>query len=105
VAATVTLVTLISAALNAHLGRAGVLAGAAMGGFADAHSAAVSVASLVAAGKLKASEATIPILAGLTTNTISKLVLGFTAGGRGFVARIAPGLLLVVGTTWIAAVL
>jgi uncharacterized membrane protein (DUF4010 family) len=102
VAATVTAVMLISAALNAHLGRAGVLAGAAIAGFADAHSAAVSVASLVASGKLKASEAAIPILAGLTTNTVSKLVLSFTAGGKKFAARVAPGLLLVVAAAWIA---
>ena len=103
VAATLTAVMFISAALNAHLGRAGVLAGAAIAGFGDAHSAAVSVASLVASGKLNASEATIPILAGLTTNTVSKLVLGFTAGGRSFAVRVAPGLLLVMTAAWIAA--
>lgn len=103
VAATITTVMLISAALNAHLGRAGVLAGAAIAGFADAHAAAVSVASLVASGKLSASEATIPILTGLTTNTVSKLVLSFTAGGRGFAARVAPGLLLVMAAAWIVA--
>ncbi len=102
VAATVTAVTVISAALNAHWGRSGALAGAALAGFADAHSAAVSVASLVASRKLKANEAVIPILAGLTTNTVSKLVLSFTAGGRRFAMRVAPGLLLVVAAAWIA---
>lgn len=102
VAATVTAVTLICAALNAHLGRAGVLAGAAIGGIADAHSAAVSVASLVAAGKLDPRGAAIPILAGLTTNTAAKIVLSFTAGGKAFAARVAPGLLLVVVAAWIA---
>jgi uncharacterized membrane protein (DUF4010 family) len=103
VAATVTAVTLISAVLNAHFGRAGVLASAAIAGFADAHSAAVSVASLAASGKLDPGVAVIPILAGLTTNTVSKVVLSFTAGGRTFAARVAPGLLLVIGAAWIAA--
>jgi uncharacterized membrane protein (DUF4010 family) len=102
VAGTVTVVMLISAALNAHLGGAGALVGAAIAGFADTHSAAVSVASLGASGKLKASEAVIPILAGLTTNTVSKLVLSFTAGGKKFATRVAPGLLLVVASAWIA---
>lgn len=102
VAATVTVAMLISAALNAYLGRAGVLAAAAIAGFADAHSAAVSVVSLVASGKLKVSEAAIPIFVGLTTNTATKVVLSFTAGGRSFAARVAPGLLLVVATAWIA---
>jgi uncharacterized membrane protein (DUF4010 family) len=102
VAATVTTTMLISALLNAHLGRSGVLAGAAIAGFADTHSAAVSVASLVASGKLNVSEAAMPILAGLTTNTVTKIVLSFTAGGRNFAARVAPGLLLVIVAAWIA---
>ena len=102
VAATVTVAILISAVLNAHLGRTGVLAAAAIAGFADAHSAAVSVASLVASGKLNVSEAVIPILAGFTTNTITKVVLSFAAGGRTFASRVAPGLLLVLAAAWIA---
>jgi uncharacterized membrane protein (DUF4010 family) len=102
VAATVTAVMLISALLNARLGRTGALVGAAIAGFADAHSAAVSVASLVASGKLDPREAAIPILAGLTTNTVSKVILSFTAGGISFAARVTPGLVLVVAAAWIA---
>lgn len=41
---------LLAAALNQWLGREGVIVAAAIAGFADTHSAAVSVASLVAAG-------------------------------------------------------
>jgi hypothetical protein len=37
-------------------------------GFADAHSAAVSASSLVAAQKMTAAEAVYPVLAALTTN-------------------------------------
>ena len=47
----------VSAALNAWLGKAGVLVAAAVAGFADTHSAAVSVASLVAAGKFMVKDA------------------------------------------------
>ena len=102
VAATVAASIFVSAALNAYLGKAGVIAGAALAGFADAHSAAVSVASLVAAGKLPANEAALPIFAGVTTNTVSKMILAFTAGGRTFALRVVPGLLLVVAAVWIA---
>lgn len=93
-----------SAALNYWLGKAGVIAASAVAGFADAHSAAVSVASLVAAGKMSARDAVIPCLAGLTTNTVTKAVLAITAGGRHFAIQIIPGLALVIAAAWIAAI-
>ena len=94
---------LLSAALNAWLGKAGVLAAAAVAGFADTHSAAVSVASLVAAGKLTAQEAIVPILAGLTTNTVSKIAVAISSGGRRYAMQIIPGLVIVIGAAWAAA--
>ena len=104
-AATMALVLLGSAALNAWLGRAGVLAAAAMAGFADTHAAAMSVAALVAAGKLQPGEAVLPILAGLTTNTVTKAALALTGGGRRFAVQITPGLILVIAAAWIGAAL
>jgi uncharacterized membrane protein (DUF4010 family) len=73
-------------------------------GFADTHAAALSVASLVAAGKMSARDALIPCLAGLTTNTVTKAVLAITGGGRRFAIQIIPGLMLVIAAAWIAAV-
>jgi uncharacterized membrane protein (DUF4010 family) len=103
IAATMAAMLLVSAALNSWLGKAGVIAGSAVAGFADAHSAAASVASLVAAGKISARDAIIPCLAGLTTNTVTKAVLAVTAGGWRFAVQIIPGLILVIGAAWIAA--
>jgi uncharacterized membrane protein (DUF4010 family) len=94
----------LSAALNAWLGKAGVLAAAAVAGFADTHAAAVSVASLVAASKFTAQEAVLPILAGLTTNTITKAIVAISSGGRGYAMQIIPGLVIVVGAAWAAAI-
>jgi len=94
----------LSAALNVWLGRAGVLAAAAVAGFADTHSAAVSVASLVAASKFTARDAVLPILAGLTTNTISKAAVAISTGGRRFAMHIIPGLVIVIAAAWAAAV-
>src|SRR5579864_247070 len=103
-AATMAAVLLASAALNSWLGKAGVIAASVVAGFADTHAAAVSVASLVAAGKMSARDALIPCLAGLTTNTVTKAVLAITGGGRRFAIQIIPGLMLVIAAAWIAAV-
>jgi len=97
----IAVVLLLSAALNAWFGGRGVLAAAAIAGFADTHSAAVSVASLVAANKMAPREAMVPILAGLTTNTISKVVFASVAGGRRFAAQVIPGLVLMIAAAWI----
>jgi hypothetical protein len=78
----------------------GIILAAALAGFVDTHSAAISVASLVASGKVSAVDAVLPILTGLSTNTISKLVLAGTSGGRSFAVRVMPGLILVVLAAW-----
>jgi uncharacterized membrane protein (DUF4010 family) len=103
-AATMAAVLLASAALNSWLGKGGVVLASALAGFADTHSAAVSAASLVAAGKMSTRDAIIPCLAGLTTNTITKAVLAVTAGGRHFAIQIIPGLILVTAAAWVAAI-
>ncbi len=103
--AMIAVVLLLSAALNAWFGEKGVLAAAAVAGFADTHSAAVSVASLVAANKMTARQAIVPILAGLTTNTVSKVVFASVAGGRRFAAKVVPGLVLMIAATWIGLAL
>ena len=99
-AATLSVVLVACAALQDHFGENGVIVAAALAGFADTHAAAISVASLVASGKLGASDALLPILAGLTTNTISKIILAATSGGRAFAIRVIPGLLMVAGAAW-----
>ena len=103
-AATVSVVLLAAAAANSLLGERGLLAAAGLAGLADAHAPAISIASLVAAGKLDAAAAVTPILAALPTNTISKIVLAATAGGRRFAWAIVPGLLLVIAAAWTGAV-
>jgi len=72
--------------------------------FADTHSAAVSVASLVTSGKLSAQESALPILAGLTTNTVTKMVVAFSSGGRRLALQIIPGVILVVLGAWFGTI-
>lgn len=102
-ALTLSVILVASAALQDRFGENGIIFAAAMAGFADTHSAAVSVASLVASGKIATSDALLPVLAGLTTNTISKIIVAATSGGLSFAARVIPGLLLVVLAAWAGA--
>lgn len=102
-ALTLSCIMVAAAALQEWLGENGITLAAALAGFVDTHSAAISVATLVASGKMTAADAVLPILAGLSTNTISKLVLAGTSGGRSFAVRVIPGLVLVVLAAWVDA--
>lgn len=97
------IVLVVAAALREHFGEAGSVAAAALAGLVDAHAAAISIASLVASGHMSAADAVIPILAGLSTNTISKVIFATTSGGRAFAIRVIPGLILVIAAAWLGA--
>jgi uncharacterized membrane protein (DUF4010 family) len=101
-AATISLATVVSAAVHLWLGEKGLVLAAAVTGLADAHAAAVAVASLVAGGKLAAAEAVIPILAGLSANTLTKAVLAVLSRDRAYALGILPGLVAVIGAAWAA---
>jgi uncharacterized membrane protein (DUF4010 family) len=101
-ALTVSAMLIASAALRDSFGETGVIMAAFVSGFVDTHSAAIAVASLVASGKMTAADAVFPILAGLSANTISKLVFA-RSGGRPFAWRLIPGLLLVAAAAWAGA--
>jgi uncharacterized membrane protein (DUF4010 family) len=102
-AITLSVILLASAALQDRFGENGIIFAAAMAGFADTHSAAISVAALVASGKLAASDALLPILAAFSTNTITKVVLAATSGTFAFAVRVIPGLFLVALAAWAGA--
>ena len=99
-ALTLSCILVASAALREWFGERGIILAAAIAGFVDTHSAAISVASLVASGKMSAGAAIFPILAGFSTNTISKIFLAGTSGGRSFALRVIPGLIVVALAAW-----
>jgi len=101
-AATIALMLMVSAGADAWLGNRGVLAAAALAGFADVHATTVSVASLVASTRIGVNDAMVPILAGFTTNTLMKVVLAIASGSRRFAFQVIPGLILVLLTLWLA---
>ena len=57
--------------------------------------------SLATAGKLAITSVRTPILIALTTNTVSKAVAAFAAGGRIYGTAVSAGLTLVVAAAWI----
>jgi uncharacterized membrane protein (DUF4010 family) len=104
-AAILAVVLLAAAAAQDWFGEAGVLIAAAAAGFADTHSAAISVASLVTDGRIKPPQTIIPVLAAFTTNTLTKMVFAVTTGGRAFALYVIPGLLLMLVAAWVGAFL
>lgn len=104
-ALTLSAILVLSAALSDRFGAAGSIVAAALAGLVDTHSAAISIASLVASGHLRPDEAVLPILAGLSTNTVAKLVFALASGRRDFVVRVIPGLFLVAAAAWLGALI
>jgi uncharacterized membrane protein (DUF4010 family) len=94
-----------AASLRQTLGETGVVIGAALAGLVDTHAAALSVASLVASGKLTAQTAVVPILTAMSFNVISKIVVSFSSGSTRFALRIIPGLILSAAATWATALM
>lgn len=94
-------ILVISAGLQERFGSAGVLLAAAVAGLVDTHAAAISVATLVASGKVTPQDAVLPILAGLTSNTLTKIIMAATSGGWAFALRVVPGLVIVALAAWV----
>jgi len=104
-ALTVTVVT-VAAAIGSELaGDRGVLVAALIGGFPDTHAAGIGVASVVAAERMDAAAAVVPVLAALSSNTISKLVFASMSGGRQFSVPVGVGLVAVIVAAWVGALL
>lgn len=98
--ATIAVVLGVAAALTDVLGQTGLILATALAGFADAHSAGVSVASLANVGRIQPSDGVLPILAALTTNTITKIVVAVNSGSSRFAWQIIPGLIAVIAAAW-----
>ena len=94
-------VTLLTAALQTWLGAMGMMIGAFVSGFADAHSSVASMSSLVHQGHASLVQAQWGILLAVSSNTLSKAAVAMTAGGRVFATWVLPGLFLVTSAVWL----
>ncbi len=95
----VTVAIFAAAALRDAMGSSG-LARRCRGRAVDIQSGAIAVAGLSAAGKMAPSHTVVPILAGLSASTLTKVILAVVTGGRRYALCVAPGLLLVLISAW-----
>jgi uncharacterized membrane protein (DUF4010 family) len=102
-AAVMAAMVVAAAAIRHWLGATGLVLGAAVGGVVDTHAAAMSVASLVAAGQLQAADSITPILVAMTANATMKILMAATAGSTRFAMWIGAGITLSMAATWAAA--
>lgn len=94
-------VQFLSAVLYAWLGDSGLIITVMASGLADAQASAAAPAVLVKAGKLAPQAALLPILAAITTNTLSKCVVAYLSGGRAYALRVIVGLALIMAALWL----
>lgn len=94
-------VLIASALMQRAFGTTGVALTASLAGFADAHAAGISVSELSASGALAKPLAAWIVLLAMSTNTITKAVVAFTAGGRRYGLLILPGLVLMLSALWL----
>jgi uncharacterized membrane protein (DUF4010 family) len=86
-----TAITVVSSVMLSHFGELGVMLSALVTGFADAHSSTASIASLVKSGQLPMDELAGPALIAVSSNSLSKCMVAWIAGGRRFAAYVIPG--------------
>jgi uncharacterized membrane protein (DUF4010 family) len=101
-AAVVTSVLIVSALLSRWLGAGAAIASVAISGFADAHSGSISAAMLHRNEGLEARPAQIAVLLAFSTNAVTKIVVSFVAGTRGYAFRILIGVIASVAAAWLA---
>lgn len=83
------------------LGTLATLTTAALAGFADTHSAAAAVMALAVRGDIDAATLLLAVLLCFSTNTVSKVVAAYVAGGARYGAPVSAGLLLVTVAAWV----
>ncbi len=101
----IALVLVASAALNQWFGQTGLVIGSALVGLVDAHSPAVSIASLVVSHQIDLGNAALPILAAFSLNAFAKSIVAVATGGKAFALKVLPSLFIQVVAVWLAWVL
>ena len=103
--AIVATVMIVSAAMLAWLGNAGLDVSLALSGLADVHAAAASAAQLVAVDRITPQAAVPAIALAFAANSTTKLVMAFATGGRAYGFRLLPGIVAMVAafaiTVWL----
>ena len=85
------------AAAQRYLGNAGVLAGAALAGLAEAHSPVAAQVALFAAERIDAVTLRQGVLLAVGANSLTRSVVAAVAGGPAYALRIGVALLAGLG--------
>ncbi|MEZ4368041.1 MAG: DUF4010 domain-containing protein [Kofleriaceae bacterium] len=104
-AAMITGVTVGAMLLRGSLGVGGAIVGIVVAAAAELHASIASVGQLFDQGGLSLTEARWGLVALLAASAVSKLVIAFASGGRGYGARIGLGMLAMVGGATVGAAL
>ncbi|WP_426163397.1 MgtC/SapB family protein [Sandarakinorhabdus sp. DWP1-3-1] len=96
-------ILLLTAAAQPLFGTAGVTVGAALGGIVDTHAAAMSVAALVAGGKLTAAQAVTPVLAAMTVNAVMKIAMAASTATPAYLLRVGAAVSVSMAACWATA--
>jgi uncharacterized membrane protein (DUF4010 family) len=100
VAVAITVTLFLAAVLADRYGALGATMGIAVAGFADAHSASASAASLAFTGILTPASAVLAIVLAVSANTLSKMVAALATGGWSYARALIPGLVLMLFALW-----
>ena len=96
----VLLFSFASALLVERFGAQGMLASAIATGVVDAHATAVSIATLVVAGKADMQTGQLAILIGLSCNMAVKIPAAFMLGPRRFAVQVGGGIAILITGLW-----
>jgi uncharacterized membrane protein (DUF4010 family) len=101
----VTVVSISSAALQAHLGGASIVVISAVAALVDAHAAAGSVANLHHSGAVDGTTARLSVVMALTANSLTKLVMAWSSRHRLYALCVSAGIVAMVCGAWLGLAL
>ena len=94
-------VAALAAWMQHSLGAVATLVTAALAGLADAHAASAAAMALAVRGELAPDVLQLAVLLAFSSNTLSKMVAAWVAGGLRYGAPVSAGLLLVALAAWL----
>lgn len=94
-------VTAAVAWVQAAFGDLATFVATALAGFADVHSAAAAIITLSAHGATDPATVLTAVLLAFSTNTASKIVAAYAAGGARFGTTVSLGLVAVAAAAWL----
>ena len=91
----------LAAWMQTSLGSVATLLTASIAGLADAHAASAAAMALAVRGELDPGTLQLAVLLAFSSNTLSKMVAAWAAGGVRYGAPVSAGLLVVVLAAWL----